>query len=191
LILDEASLLACVAYVDLNPIRAAMAATPETSEFTGAKDRIDDMKQRSGTKKERSKKSTYDWERSRRRQFSGWLAPIEINEKSDPVGADKSDCGRRASRKGFLSISLTKYLELLDWTGRQIRSDKTGSIPKHLAPILTRLGFDGLGWCELVIKFGQQFKRVAGTADSLKLEAGRREQTYMQAPALALFAESD
>ena len=191
LILDEASLLACVAYVDLNPVRAAMAATPETSEFTGAKDRIDDLKQRGGTKKERSKKSTHAWERSRRRRLSGWMAPIEINEQSDPVGADKSDCGRRASRKGFLSISLTKYLELLDWTGRQVRSDKTGSIPKHLAPILTRLGFDGLGWCELVVKFGQQFKRVAGNEDSLRQEAGRREQSYMQAPALGLFAGSD
>jgi hypothetical protein len=91
----------------------------------------------------------------------------------------------------WVSISLTQYLELLDWTGRQIRNDKTGSIPKHLAPILTRLGFDGLGWCELVIKFGQQFKRVAGNEDSLQQEASRREQAYMQAPALALFAESD
>ena len=46
-ILDEASLLACAAYVDLNPVRAAMVAqTPEESSFTGAKDRIDDLSER-------------------------------------------------------------------------------------------------------------------------------------------------
>ena len=33
-ILDEETLLACAAYVDLNPIRAAMTETLETSEFT-------------------------------------------------------------------------------------------------------------------------------------------------------------
>jgi len=35
ILLDEASPLACAAYVDLNPIRAAIAETPKTSEVTG------------------------------------------------------------------------------------------------------------------------------------------------------------
>jgi hypothetical protein len=37
---DEASVLACMAYVNLNPVRAKMAETPETSEFTSAYQRI-------------------------------------------------------------------------------------------------------------------------------------------------------
>ena len=37
----ERALLACMAYVDLNPIRAAMARTPETSEYTSIQERIE------------------------------------------------------------------------------------------------------------------------------------------------------
>jgi len=44
-ILDQESLLACAAYVDINPIRAAMAETLETSEFTSINERFEALQQ--------------------------------------------------------------------------------------------------------------------------------------------------
>jgi len=184
LLLDEASLLACAAYVDLNPVRAAIAETPESSDYTGAKDRLDDLKQCP----DRARLSTHDWERSRQRQRSGWLSPVEIDERSDAAGPDLDASGRRASRKGFLSFSLLSYVELLDWTGRQLRSDKQGKIPEHLQPILTRIGLDAPAWCDLVVRFGKVFKRAAGAAESLAAEAERRGQGWMQSPGNPLVA---
>lgn len=177
-LLDEASLLACAAYVDLNPVRAAIAETPETSAFTGAKDRIDDLAKR----KDRSRPSTHDWERSRRRQRSGWMSPVEIDERCDPVGPALEASGRRASSKGFLSVSLARYLELLDWTGRQVHRERAGKIPDHLAPILTRIGVDAQGWCDVVKRFGRIFKRAAGKPESLAGEAVRVGQGWLCAP---------
>jgi hypothetical protein len=49
----------------------------------------------------------------------------------------------RASNKGCLPMSFGEYLDLLDWTGRQLRDDKRGAIPQELAPILQRLHIGG------------------------------------------------
>ena len=44
-LLDEASLLVCTAYVDLNPVRAAMAQTVEQSDHTSVQRRIEGMRE--------------------------------------------------------------------------------------------------------------------------------------------------
>jgi REP element-mobilizing transposase RayT len=43
-LLDERAVLACMAYVDLNPIRAKLESTPETSKHTSISQRIDAIK---------------------------------------------------------------------------------------------------------------------------------------------------
>ncbi len=43
-ILDEESLLATCAYIDLNPVAAGIAEVPETSEHTSIKERVDHVK---------------------------------------------------------------------------------------------------------------------------------------------------
>lgn len=180
LVLDEPSLLACAAYVDLNPVRAAVVETPEQSAYTGVGDRLQDLGGQPD--RDRSRPSTHQWEREQGRHASGWLSPVEIDQRLDPVGPDLDDGGRRASVKGFLPLSLLEYLQLLDWTGRQLRAQSRGAIPEELSPILQRLGLDSEGWVALVSRFGRIFKRAAGSVAQLAAEASRRGQRWLQAP---------
>jgi hypothetical protein len=41
---------------------------------------------------------------------------------------------------GLFAIEVCGYFMLPDWTGRELRADKCGAIPDHLAPIMERLG---------------------------------------------------
>jgi len=41
-----------------------------------------------------------------------------------------------------MSMSIEDYLELLDWTARQVVPGKRGSTPSTLPPVLARLGLD-------------------------------------------------
>lgn len=166
---DEPSLLACAAYVDLNPIRAAMAETLEQSDHTSVQRRIEGMDEEAGVASESGGDDGSDGGeahdgQSRRSTVSGdqFLSPTFIDEQSDPVGPCESESGKRCSDKGFLAMPTEDYLELLDWTAREIAPGKRGCTPAGTPPILVRLSLDTATWCELVSDFGRLFCSVAG-----------------------------
>lgn len=59
-------------------------------------------------------------------------------------------------------MSTAEYLQLLDWTARQVRSDKRGATPQEFDPLFVRLGISAEIWCRLVKDFGKLFSVVAG-----------------------------
>lgn len=70
--------------------------------------------------------------------------------------------GHRCSDLGFLPISVRDYMQLLDWTARQLVPGKHGRTPEAAPPILNRLSLSGPAWFQLVGNFGRMFFNVAG-----------------------------
>jgi hypothetical protein len=200
-ITDEAGLLACSMYVDLNPIRVAMAESPEQAVHTSAYDRIAALQGKTipsaaaelvamepEEKGKIIRTSTQEMLRKRKAEMKkkrgqsilrdAWLAPLALDERGKP-GPQVCKSNIRASDKGFLSIKLEGYLKLLDWTGRQ-RSGEKASIPAELLPILDRLGIAGEMWRDLVWNFKRYFGRssAAGSPQSLKDSAAKRNREF-------------
>ena len=139
-LLDEKALVACMAYVDLNPIRARLATTPETSKHTSVQRRI---------KKARAKQLP-----NRIDQQPAQLLPFAGNPRNDaPTG---------------LPFRLTDYLELVDWSGRILREDKKGAIADERPAILKRLQLDPRHWSYLTQNFEHPFKHLVGAAHHVR-----------------------
>lgn len=204
-LLDESAILSCLAYVDLNPVRAAIAETPEDSDYTSAQDRIRAALAQAvlGAREEAEPPS------AARATADGMAAAGQVERAAvvpaQPKGAEqglpeglrpeslsqeqmrlleelrgqaaRADwlCPLQSteSRKGFLNMPLEDYLTLLDWTGRQMRADKPGSIPGHLLPILTRMEIEREAWLGTVRHFGSRFRQVAGQLQNV-VQAARR-----------------
>ena len=92
-----------------------------------------------------------------------FMAPLTIDENKDPTGPCANVARTRCSDKGFLSMSIPDYLELLDATARIVRADKLGFTPPDIAPIFERLNLEVGNWKLLAKDFGRLFSSVAGT----------------------------
>ena len=105
-ILDEESLLACAAYIDLNPIRADMAETLEQSDYTLVQRRVQAIKA-TALDVDSSGELPPDVERAALESATpsradAFLAPVSIDERKDPLGPHASRNCKRSSDKGFL-----------------------------------------------------------------------------------------
>ena len=210
-IVDEAGLLACAMYVDLNPIRAAMVEKPEQAVHTSAYDRVQgesgqqiesaafdlvpvtteeagkairDTPVDELRQKLKAKKRNPTGKRVRR---DGWLTPLTL---AGGVLADDPQVhidGFRASDKGFLQLNWQDYWSLLRWTASQGIVDSGAKVPERLASILASLGIDAAMWRDLVWNFKRYFGRstCVGSSRSMSADAERNGKRWHRGQRLA------
>ena len=164
-ILDDETLLACAAYVDLNPIRAALAETLEESNFTSVQRRIQALKESESLSIVTApSKAISELPNLARDAF---LSPVMIDERKDPIGPHAHLQGKRCSDKGFLAMTTLEYLQILDWSAVIEVAGKRGSTPPNAPPVLQRLGIDSDAFSSTVKQFGRLFCNVAGKSKSV------------------------
>jgi hypothetical protein len=155
-LLDEAGLLTAMAYVDLNPLRAGIAATPEDSEFTSIHERI------------RQHRLTVCAQRELTGESSAPLVPLLAFQ--DHAAPDNA----------VVPFRFIDYLELLDWSGRCMRPDKYAAIDPRAPPILTRLNINATAWQASMHLNSNVFGRAMGQLDHLRLHAKALGQSWVK-----------
>jgi REP element-mobilizing transposase RayT len=173
-LLDDAAIVAGMVYVDLNPIRAGLAATPEDSDFTSIQERIRAWQKETLSSEEPSGQLDNATGSSNPCSIpmDFWLCPIQ----SDSSG------------RGILPISAAAYFDLVDRSGRILKENKRGFIDPELAPILLRIGVNPNAWMDTISRFDSRFRIAAGLLSSLRTFArqlGRRWVTGVTAAKVA------
>jgi hypothetical protein len=158
-LLDQAALIACMAYVDLNPIRAKQADRPESSLHTGVRQRI----------AERTRRRAPETRASADAAARRWLAPLSACAVPAAWSSDPSS-----------GISDDDYLELVDATGRMLVAGKRGAIPAELAPILSRLDVSVSAWLATHQGWRSMHGGAVGPVGSRVAEAARRGTQWVR-----------
>ncbi len=203
-ITDEAGLLACAMYVDLNPVRAAMAESIEESFHTSAYDRIhaeqgakiesvafaleaipqaeaaDERKHKTVDELRKSRKAKRKSPTGRRVLRDSWLAPLTMDAKTLAKEAQPNTTGLRASDKGFLNIRWRDYVELLSWTAKQRVQELIEDVPDSLKALLNQVGIEASMWRDLVWNFKKYFGKssCAGSPKSMSADAERHGKRW-------------
>ena len=154
-LLEPHAVLSCMAYVDLNPVRAAMCETLIDSDHTSIQRRL----------KERESQAA----RAR-------LRDSLLDRPLKPVaGLDANS---------FLEMTEASYIDLVQWTGEQARADKRGKLRREEqstppASIWT-LADAPNQWVRQVQGTESHYYRVIGSAEALMAKAAELGQTWMK-----------
>ncbi len=151
-LLDQRALLAAMVYVDLNPIRAGMAERPEAAEHTSINERV------VGTQYGLSDEAS----------------------ALTPTFAELMPFERAPTGRCAIPFRLRDYVELVNWTGRQRRSDKRCQIDSDQQPILERTGIEPAAFVDLSQNLLKTFGRAVGGTDSLISLCGQHGVKYVR-----------
>ncbi|WAJ72278.1 transposase [Catenovulum adriaticum] len=163
-LLDEVAVLACMTYVDLNPIRAKMADTPETSDFTSIQERLGIVPVMASTEQA---KQTVNSKQSNSKATHP-LNPVRNAELLPFVKSNQELAPNFKRDASHIPFSLIDYVELVDWTGHQIRQDKRGFIQSNIPSIVQRLGLTDESWLEFASTIETNFSHSIGQAVQLQ-----------------------
>ena len=133
-LLNEKALLTAMAYVDLNPIRAKMAPSPEASNYTSIQQRLG---------------------KAIHCTFHGELLPFAGDSLQQ-------------NAQQHIPYHFVDYVELVNWTGQQMRQDKRGSINTTTPSILARLNIPTYCWLQNCQLLETKFHQVIGPISLLK-----------------------
>jgi REP element-mobilizing transposase RayT len=162
-LLDEAALIACMAYVDLNPIRAGMAETPESSDYTSIQQRIREVTDHSDRA----------------------ATEPEITDSMSAVIPRLMGFAGHLDSDDRLPCNLQDYLELVDWSGRAIHPNKHGKIADHQPKILQRLQIEPTELLHYLSHKDDQFHHVIGSKTSIREAALNLGRKFLQGMAAA------
>jgi hypothetical protein len=179
-LLDEQAVLMAMSYVDLNPIRAGMAETPEQSSHTSVSQRVGDLS--AANDRQKAEKSKHP-SASIAQQTESHPQDDHLRSENDlqqlPV-APLMPFEPTESLATAIPFAFDDYLELVDIMGRAVHPAKRGSIPEENPAILIRLGIDAETFIEYADHFFKEFGSAVGTPANLVALAATRQNRSLR-----------
>lgn len=171
-LLDETALLSCMAYVDLNPVRAGVEKDLESSDFTSIQQRLFDYVKYKAKKNSTEKQVVDRVQQQRQLKMDLGLANLPEQVLMPFSGSSK------VAIHTALPFTREDYFDLVERTGRIIRDDKRGAIGSDVPPLLQRLGIDAGQWLKQVQYFNRYYGSCAGRVENMQDFAEKRGRRW-------------